>query len=126
MKFDLKDILFVRDYVGDNIYQERTKDKTGALIIQGSVPPGSRRDVTPSWLVAEASLHNKNEHQRNERVAQDLRHRPSSGQGDEGGKSGKGGKGKWGQGPPSLSQKGAGRNAGPAAPVTEARRQWVP
>ena len=77
------------------IYEERTRDATGALVMQGVAPPGSSVDIAPSWLVSESTLHSKFEHQRDERVAA-ARQRNSKGKkGDKG--EGKGGKApKWG------------------------------
>ena len=75
------------------VYQTRTKDARGAAQMLGTLPPGSGSDLAPTWLVSEATMHSKNEHQRDERVHQaDVRHRKK---GDDKGKGkGKGKKGK--------------------------------
>ena len=56
--------------------------------------PGMQSDVAPSWMVSEATIHSKVEHQRNERVKQS-RKNVGSGQGRGKGKKGDG-KGKKG------------------------------
>ena len=94
------------------VYQDRTRDRAGAVVIQGSVPPGSNRDVAPSWLVSDATIHSKNEHQRSERVSAEVRHRATDTKkkGDKGGKGG----GKGGKFPPPdiLSSKRRGSQRG--------------
>ncbi len=52
-----------------------------------TVAPGSNVDLAPAWLVAEATLFGKVEHQRNERVQTAARWRQNAG---EGGAKGKG------------------------------------
>ncbi|CAK0868950.1 unnamed protein product [Prorocentrum cordatum] len=64
------------------MYESRSGDRTGALHMLGVSPPGSQTDVAPSWLVQSATAHSRAEHQRNERVAADLRRR--GGKGDKG------------------------------------------
>ena len=51
------------------VYEQRTRDTTGALVMQGVAPPGASVDIAPAWLVSESTLHSKYEHQRDERVA---------------------------------------------------------
>ena len=71
--------------------------------------PGMQSDVAPSWMVSEATIHSKVEHQRNERVKQS---RKTDGDGQGGGKGKKGdGKGKKGDG---KGKKGAPEGDGAA------------
>ena len=51
------------------IYEERTRDYVGAAHMQGIVPPGSKVDIAPTWVVGEATQHSKAELQRDERIS---------------------------------------------------------
>ena len=46
------------------IYERRTRDTKGAMHMLGQAPPGSLVDIGPDWLIADATLHSKLEHQR--------------------------------------------------------------
>ena len=49
-------------------YVQRTGDQSGGDRILGSVAPGRLVDVAPAWMIADATLHSKMEHQRASRV----------------------------------------------------------
>ena len=74
--------------------------------------PGMQSDVAPSWMVSDATIHSKMEHQRTERVKQarkldgDGKGKPPGGKGDGKGKKGDKDKGKKG-----AKGDGAGANA---------------
>ena len=68
------------------IYEARTGDKEGAEHMLGSVPPGTLRDIAPSWLVDSATSHSKADFQRRDRVAQLSRRTQGRGRGKEGDK----------------------------------------
>ena len=78
------------------VYESRTGDRSGAMAMLGTRPPGSRVDIAPSWLVAEVTAHSKAEHQRQERVssARNVQNRAKADPKGKGGKGGKGGRGK--------------------------------
>ena len=82
--------------LGAYVYESRTKDSRGAAFMLAVAPPGAGTDIAPTWLVADATVHSKTEHQRDERV----RYRPGGGghytaeDGEGGGRGGKGKKGK--------------------------------
>lgn len=79
--------------LGAFIYLRRTKDKTGAARMLGVRAPGTNADIAPKWMLDDANLHSKVEHQRLERGIKQQRGEHS------GGGSGKGdGKGKRGRG----------------------------
>jgi hypothetical protein len=46
------------------VYFKRTKDKTGANFLKGIRIPGVAMDIGPTWLIEQASVHSKVEHQR--------------------------------------------------------------
>ncbi len=48
----------------------RTGDLQSATMFLAIKPPGAETDVAPTWLVNEATLYSKAEHQRGERVRQ--------------------------------------------------------
>jgi hypothetical protein len=80
--------------IASYVYEARTGDKAGAMVIQGVRPPGSKVDIAPTWLVSDATQHSKMEHQRDERTRAA---RPRGGKDGGKGKPGKdepGGKGK--------------------------------
>ena len=84
-------------HIAAYIYEQRTGDGQGAQRIRAVVAPGSGADVAPSWLIQEATLLGKQEHQRSERVAAELKRRQGGGGGQfdhDGGKGKKGKKGK--------------------------------
>ena len=84
----------------------RRKDAAGAMRMRAVQPPGSGVDLAPRWLVEEVTVFSKQEHQRAERVAAELRRRqwkpkagPKGDKNDHKGKAGgKGGKHQQGQG----------------------------
>ena len=49
-------------------YVQRTGDQSGGDRILGAVAPGRLVDVAPAWMIADATLHSKMEHQRASRV----------------------------------------------------------
>ena len=49
-------------------YVQRTGDQSGGDRILGSVAPGRLVDVAPAWMITDATLHSKMEHQRASRV----------------------------------------------------------
>ena len=57
------------------IYEHRTKDYVGGARLRAVQAPGSQVDIAPSWMIADATAHSKQEHQRDERVHQELRRR---------------------------------------------------
>ena len=81
-------------------YLTRTGDKAGAQHMLAQQAPGMQSDVAPSWMVSDATIHSKMEHQRTERVNQarksdgDGKGKHPGGKGD--GKGKKGDKGKKG------------------------------
>ena len=50
------------------VYGTRTGDNVGAASMLAVQPPGEGLGLEPTWLVAEATQHSKNEFQREERV----------------------------------------------------------
>ena len=85
--------------LASQIYYDRTRDKTGSQAMLGVTPPGAGSDIAPSWLVADATVFSKSEHQREERVYQaDARRRKGGGKGDERAPGTKGRKGRKGGG----------------------------
>ena len=64
----------------------RTGDLQCATMFLAIQPPGAETDVAPSWLLDDATLYSKKEHQRSERVAKNK----SKGKGKGKGKQGKG------------------------------------
>ncbi|MDA8609300.1 hypothetical protein N9L19_00135 [bacterium] len=75
-------------------YLVRTGDRSGAQHMLALQAPGQQSDVAPTWLVADATIHSKDEHQRAERVKAQ-RKGDDKGKGDSKGKGDKGkGKGK--------------------------------
>ena len=62
-------------HIAAYIYEARTHDAVGASRIRGIVAPGAQSDLAPTWLVSEATLHSKQEHQRAERVSAELKRR---------------------------------------------------
>jgi len=76
------------------VFEKRTGDARGASHMLALAAPGSATDIAPTWLVSEATLHSKSEHQRDERVysAQRRGQGRGRGQGDHQGRGG-GGKG---------------------------------
>ena len=84
-------------HIAAYIYEQRTGDAQGAQRIRAVVAPGSGADVAPPWLVQEATLFGKQEHQRSERVAAELKRRQGGGGGQFDHDGGKGKKGKTGK-----------------------------
>ena len=76
-------------HLGAHFYETRTRDKVGAAEMRAFSSPGASRDIVPGWLVAEATLFSKNEHQRNERVEAEVRRRSQSDKKDKGKGKGK-------------------------------------
>ena len=79
-------------HLGAYMYESRTKDRTGAAMMRAVTTPGFGKDIIPSWLVQDATQHSKMEHQRNERVEQEMKRRNQSS--DKGKGKGKDAKGK--------------------------------
>ena len=92
------------------VYGNRTGDKIGAASMLAVQPPGAGLDLAPTWLVAEATQHSKNEHQREERVHK------APGRGRGGKDKGKGDNAACGGAAPDggtqWSQRGCGAGAG--------------
>ena len=62
-------------HLSAHIYEARTRDRAGAAHMRAVVAPGSSVDVAPGWLVPDATLFSKAEHQRSERVSAEFRRR---------------------------------------------------
>ena len=62
-------------HLGAVFYEARTRDKAGAARMRAFGAPGSSRDIVPSWMVSEATTFSKCEHQRSERVEEEIRRR---------------------------------------------------
>ena len=73
------------------IYADRTGDESGASRILGQAIPGTKADIGPGWLIEEATLFSKSEHQRSERVTTSRKRHSGKGKDDSKCK-GKGGK----------------------------------
>ncbi len=84
-------------HLSAHVYEQRTKDYVGGARLRAVVAPGSAVDIAPNWLISEATMHSKMEHQREERVHAELRRRAGrgggSGKGDGKGKDKKTGRG---------------------------------
>ena len=78
--------------LASHVYETRTHDHAGAAAMLVVPPPGVQRDVAPSWMVSEATVFSKNEHQRDERVAAASK-KPKTGEGKGKGKGKDKGKG---------------------------------
>ena len=65
------------------LYQRRTGDRVGAMEMRAVVAPGNA-DIAPTWLVSDSTAHSKQEYQRSERVAGELKRRASSTAGQKG------------------------------------------
>ena len=52
------------------IYERRTGDKVGAAHVLAVTPPGAACDVAPTWLIAEATTHSRQEFKRAQQVGQ--------------------------------------------------------
>ena len=91
-------------HLAAHVDEERTGDKAGAQYMLAQQAPGMQSDVAPSWMVSDATIHSKMEHQRTERVKQarktdgDGKGKSPGGvnKGDGKGKKGDKGKGKQG------------------------------
>jgi hypothetical protein len=81
-------------HLSAHVYEQRTRDYVGGARLRAVVAPGSSVDIAPNWLISEATLHSKMEHQREERVHAELRRR--AGRGDGHGKGDRKGKDKTG------------------------------
>ena len=57
--------------MGAYVYEKRTGDRRGAQQMLAVATPGAQTDISPGWLVADATLHSKTEHQRDECVKAD-------------------------------------------------------
>ena len=66
-------------HIAAYIYEARTHDAVGASRIRAIVAPGAQADLAPTWLISEATLHSKQERQRAERVAAELKRRGNKG-----------------------------------------------
>ena len=77
-------------HLSAHVYEQRTKDYVGGARLRAVAAPGSQVDIAPGWLIGEATLHSKLEHQREERVQAELRRRQPKGD-PKGGKPPKGG-----------------------------------
>ena len=62
-------------HLGAHFYEIRTRDRVGAAEMRAFSTPGAQRDIVPGWMVAEATLFSKSEHQRSERVESEIRRR---------------------------------------------------
>eukprot|EP00959_Pyramimonas_sp_CCMP1952_P395738 8292080-Pyramimonas_sp.AAC.1 len=62
-------------HLSAHVYEQRTKDYVGAARLRAVAAPGSAIDIAPNWMIGEATLHSKLEHQRDERVQAELRRR---------------------------------------------------
>ena len=62
-------------HLGAHFYETRTRDRVGAAEMRAFSIPGAQRDIVPGWMVAEATLFSKSEHQRSERVESEIRRR---------------------------------------------------
>ncbi len=51
------------------MYEDRSKDTTGARRMLAVQAPGANVDIAPEWMVADATMYSKHEHQRDKRVA---------------------------------------------------------
>ena len=69
------------------VYESRTGDKVGASHMLGAIPPGTLRDIAPTWMVDSATAHSKADYQRMDRVGQ--LNRRATGRGDKGKGKGK-------------------------------------
>lgn len=54
-------------HVASYVYERRTGDREGAKAMLALAPAGSRVDVAPQWLVAEANMYSISEYKRKER-----------------------------------------------------------
>ena len=52
------------------IYEKRTGDKVGAAHVLAVTPPGGACDVAPTWLIADATAHSRQEFKRSQQVGQ--------------------------------------------------------
>ena len=77
-------------HLSAHVYEQRTKDYVGGARLRAVAAPGSQVDIAPGWLIGEATLRSKLEHQREERVQAELRRRQPKGD-PKGGKPPKGG-----------------------------------
>jgi len=51
-----------------HFFEAHSKDSRAAQVIRGVATPGRSNEITPSWLVTEATAHSKMEYQRDERT----------------------------------------------------------
>ncbi len=87
------------------VYEDRTHDKAGAKAMLAIQAPGAATDIAPAWMVSDATVFSKAEHQRAERVTAASRGRGTGG-GSYGGGSNRGGGG--GAGPRGRGNRGGG------------------
>ena len=83
-------------HLSAHVYEQRTRDYVGGARLRAVAAPGSAVDIAPNWMIGEATMHSKMEHQRDERVAAELRRRgkgqpdgPPKGGQPKGGRKGK-------------------------------------
>ena len=98
---ELFQILAVDDFVEVSLrrlaaytYENRTGDRVGANTMLAVVPPGTQRDIAPTWMVDTATAHSKQDFQRTERVATAQKRGKGKGKDSESKGGGKGRKGK--------------------------------
>ena len=77
--------------LGSYMYERRTRAAAGAAHMLAQAAPGANVDVSPDWLVSDATQHSRTEHLRNERV------RTAGGQAERGGGGGGRGNGRGGR-----------------------------
>lgn len=65
-------------HLSAHVYEQRTRDYIGGARLRAVAAPGSQIDIAPNWLIGEATLHSKLEHQREDRVQSELRRRQQS------------------------------------------------
>jgi len=51
-----------------HFFEARSKDSCAAQVIRGVATPGRSNEITPSWLLTEATVRSKQEHQRDDRT----------------------------------------------------------
>ena len=62
-------------HLGAFFYEQRTHDRIGAAHMRAFSAPGAGKDIMPTWLVSDSTLHSRNEHKRTEMVEAELRRR---------------------------------------------------
>ena len=62
-------------HIGAHFYEARTRDRAGAAMMRSFSTPGAARDIVPSWMVQEAAVFSKQDHQTTERVEAEIRRR---------------------------------------------------